>query len=468
MTGIKLNSCRLFFRKVKMRVPLKFGPETTTAVVCARAEVVVSGTGAKGASGWGETPLSIAWVWPSSLSYEYRLSRLMDFCLNLAKAWNSSTYTGHPMEIGRQFIEGELTSLWKQVNEGCGEAEKMPWLAALVCNSLFDLALHDAFGMFHGISTWETYTKDFMNYDLSWYYTDKYKDVFANTYPADYLIPTKKISRFLPVWHLVGAKDAVTQQELTGDEPCDGYPVLLTDWIEKDGLKCLKVKLTGTDSDWDYGRLVSVGNIALTSGVEWLSADLNCTVTDCAYVNDILDRLMWEHPKIFKMILYVEQPFPYEIEKYPLDVRSVSARKPLFMDESAHDWEFVAMGRNLGWSGVALKTCKTMTGALLSLCWAKKHGMTLMVQDLTNPMLAQIPHVELAAYAGTIMGVESNAMQFYPEASKAEARIHPGLYTRKDGVLDLSSLGKEGFGYRMADIEAARTEADLLDAWEEA
>ena len=106
-----------------------------------------------------------------------------------------------------------------------------------------------------------------------------------------------------------------------------------------------------------------------------------------------------------------------------MNVRSVSARKPLFMDESAHDWRQVRLGLELGWTGVALKTCKTQTGALLSLCWAKAHGMTLMVQDLTNPMLAS--HVLLAAHAGTIMGVETNAMQFYPEASAREARLHP-------------------------------------------
>ena len=34
------------------------------------------------------------------------------------------------------------------------------------------------------------------------------------------------------------------------------------------------------------------------------------------------------------MILYVEQPFPYDLETYRIDVHSVSARKPLFMDES--------------------------------------------------------------------------------------------------------------------------------------
>jgi hypothetical protein len=136
----------------------------------------------------------------------------------------------------------------------------------------------------------------------------------------------------------------------------------------------------------------------------------------------------------------------------PIDVHSISAHKPLFMDESAHDWRFVRFGRQLGWTGAALKTCKTQTGALLSLCWAKAHGMTLMVQDLTNPMLAQIPHVQLAARVGTIMGVETNAMQFYPAASAAEAAVHPGLYRRRNGEIDLSTLRGPGFGYRVNEI----------------
>lgn len=65
--------------------------------------------------------------------------------------------------------------------------------------------------------------------------------------------------------------------------------------------------------------------------------------------------------------------------------------------------------------------------ALLSLCWARAHGMTLMVQDLTNPMLALIPHAALAAHAGTVCGLECNAAQFYPAASVPEAAVHPGL-----------------------------------------
>jgi hypothetical protein len=167
----------------------------------------------------------------------------------------------------------------------------------------------------------------------------------------------------------------------------------------------------------------------------------------------VLDRLQHEHPDVYQKLLYVEQPFPYDLDAHPIVVQSVSDRKPLFLDESAHDWRYVRRGRELGWSGVALKTCKTQTGAILSLCWAKAHGMPLMVQDLTNPMLAQIPHVQLAAHAGTIMGVETNGMQFYPQASLPEAAVHPGLYRRENGIVDLSTLRGSGFGYRLSEIQ---------------
>ena len=216
---------------------------------------------------------------------------------------------------------------------------------------------------------------------------------FAGRFPEEFLARPRLET--IPAWHLIGGKDPIDPDELTGTEPDDGYPVLLRDWIRRDGLKCLKVKLRGDDFAWDYDRLVKVGQIAIDESVDWLTADFNCTVHEPAYVNAILDRLVQEHPRTYGMLLYVEQPFPYDLEAHRIDVHSVSARKPLFMDESAHDWRFVRLGRELGWSGVALKTCKTQTGALLSLCWAKAHGMTLMVQDLSNPMLAQIPHVLL-------------------------------------------------------------------------
>ena len=45
------------------------------------------------------------------------------------------------------------------------ERESMPWLAALVCCSVFDVALHDAFGNLLQRPVYETYGPEFMAHD---------------------------------------------------------------------------------------------------------------------------------------------------------------------------------------------------------------------------------------------------------------------------------------------------------------
>jgi len=489
-TDCRVTGATLWFLPVGTRVPLKFGTEALTSVTCARVRVRIVGRDGRCAEGWGETPLSVQWVWPSQSPYGPRHEALKLFCELLTKAWANFADWGHPLELGHDFTELLLPRLLedfvaslldsgssrpKEAHAEMGNAEcgmrnsdqslltsaatgSMPWLAALVCCSAFDLALHDAFGNLHGRPTYTTYGSDFLNRDLAAFLQPAADAAvsFAGKFPADFLRP-QRLDR-LRAWHLVGGLDPLDDSELRGDEPTDGYPVLLADWIRRDGLKCLKIKLRGNDAGWDYARLVKVGQIAVAHDVEWLTADFNCTVHEPAYVCKILDRLHAEHPRLHGMLLYVEQPFPYELTEHPIAVHSVSARKPLFLDESAHDWKLVRRGRELGWTGVALKTCKTQSGALLSACWAQAHGLTLMVQDLTNPMLAQIPHCLLAAHVPTIMGVETNSMQFYPAASAPEAKVHPGLYQRRDGCVELGSIQGTGFGYRLGEIDRVHPE----------
>ncbi|MDB0068293.1 mandelate racemase/muconate lactonizing enzyme family protein [Akkermansiaceae bacterium] len=440
---MKITGIDLSFVPVVTRVPLKFGNQTLTEVSCARVAIHAVDTDGSTATGWAETPLSVAWVWPSELGYLEREERLKNFCDVLRADLVAHAIEGHPMVIGHDYIETSLHPRLDEENEGLEKEAHMPHLAALVCLSAFDLAIYDTFGKLHNVGAFECLNKEWLgDRDLSSFLESD--DRFKGRYPSDYFVEPEMIQ---PVWHLVGGLDPIDESQLTGDEPDDGYPVLLRDWIQRDGLNCLKIKLRGNDLEWDYERLLAIGKISLEENVENLTTDFNCMVTDPAYVNEILDRLKEAEPEIYDRIVYVEQPFPYDLEANQIDVHSVSERKPLFMDESAHDWRFVRLGKELGWTSVALKTCKTLTGAILSLCWAKENDMTLMVQDLTNPRLAQVPHVLLAAYAGTICGVESNAMQFYPEASSEFLKIHPGLYRRSGGVLDLSTLSGPGFGY---------------------
>lgn len=466
-TDIRVSEVSLYYLPIQTRVPLKFGTETVTSVTCARARVVVVDGRGQPAVGWGETPLSVQWVWPSPLPYEQRHQALKELTQKIGEAWAGFAASGHALQIGHRFLEEVLPGLLTRYNrEHRSGLEPVPQLAALVCASVVDQAVHDAYGHAVGLPVYDTYRPPFLTQDLSHFLTPATGSAvsFQGRFPHDFFsaAPAQK----LRAWHLVGGLDALEEHDLTGSEPRDGHPLLLRDWIVRDGLRCLKVKLRGNDSAWDYQRLVRVGEIALQNGVDWLTADFNCTVLNPDYVNQILDQLREEHPRLYGMMLYVEQPFPYDLEAYPIDTHSIASRKPLFLDESAHDWRLVRRGRELGWNGVALKTCKTQTGAILSGCWAKAHGMSLMVQDLTNPMLAQIPHVLLASRLGTLMGVETNSMQYYPEASEVEARVHPGLYRRREGLIDLSTLRGSGFGSRVDEI--ARVLPEPVGTWRSA
>lgn len=454
LTDIQIRAASWYAVPIQLRVPLKFGAETVTSVVCARVCIEVERSDGTLAKGWGETPLSVQWVWPSPVPYEERFDALVGFCNRLTLAYANFSTKGHAFEIGHAFLQEVLPTLLHEANAALRPGVEIPHLAALVCASPFDLALHDAYGIANGVPTYSTYCKPWMHNDLS-HYLQPAEDApgvqFHGLYPADFFRPTPETH--LLAWHLVGGLDPLEAQDPGAGEVKDGYPTTLCEWIERDGLQALKVKLRGNDAAWDFERLKRVGAIGLARGVHLFTADFNCTVTDPAYVTSILDQLRAEEPALWEKLAYVEQPFPYDLEAYPIPVHAVSERVPLFLDESAHDWTLVRLGRKLGWNGVALKTCKTQTGALLSLCWARAHGMQLMVQDLTNPMLAQIPHALLAAHAPTLAGVETNAMQFYPDASAPEAVVHPGLYRRNEGCIDLTTIKGAGFGYRLEEIQ---------------
>ena len=140
------------------------------------------------------------------------------------------------------------------------DAEPVPWLAALVCASAFDLAVHDAYGVLHGVPTYETYNARIHERGpgrLS-RARRRVRCFLRGRYPEDFLVYPRPET--IPAWHLVGGKDPIDAVGADRRGTHDGYPVLLRDWIRRDGLKCLKVKLRGDDAAWDYDRLVRVGN----------------------------------------------------------------------------------------------------------------------------------------------------------------------------------------------------------------
>ena len=169
-SDVSIQSTGLYFLEVKTRVPYKFGQQVLEEITCARARVTVRTMDGKSVDGWGETPLSVGWVWPTTaLGYSHREDRLKAFCCRLAGAFGEFDTSGHPLEIGHAFQEKRLRAMLAEEAEEYPDEEAMPYLAGLVCLSAFDLALYDAFGCANPISVFDGISSEYMNADLSAY-----------------------------------------------------------------------------------------------------------------------------------------------------------------------------------------------------------------------------------------------------------------------------------------------------------
>ena len=96
---------------ITFRVPLKFGHQVMREVWCARACIRLRGNDGRIAEGWGETPYSIGWAWPSDLPYAEREKAMNDFAASLATDLKGFETTGHAIEIGEAYQKQRLTTL---------------------------------------------------------------------------------------------------------------------------------------------------------------------------------------------------------------------------------------------------------------------------------------------------------------------------------------------------------------------
>jgi L-alanine-DL-glutamate epimerase-like enolase superfamily enzyme len=188
-------------------------------------------------------------------------------------------------------------------------------------------------------------------------------------------------------------------------------------------------------------------------GELFFSADTNEQCENPQYVEELLSTLRERAPQAFQELLYVEQPTERDLQLHRFDMRKAAALKPVILDESLVSLDDFALAMELGWSGIALKTCKCHSQALLFAALAGARGIPYTVQDLTNVGLALLHSVGLAARLHPMMGVEANSRQFFPAASAPEAKVHPGIAVRHDGMLSTESLTGFGLGFQIEKIK---------------
>jgi len=453
-SDVKVKEIEVFFEPVKARIPLKFGGVVMDSAILCKTRVLVETRDGKRGEGWGAMFLADFWAWPTpKVPHETREAIMRRIAQGYADMLASYPEYAHPIDIFWD-LEPELKALGAQASEAEGAAETMPFLGSLVCASPSDAALHDAFGVANDIDTYRGYGPEFMG-DLSRYLGEEFK----GRYIADFIRP-----EYLPeiaVFHLVGGLDKLTRAELDETDPDDGMPSCLEDYIARDGVFCLKVKLRGNDLDWDVERMIAVHDVAgpalarLGIGELFLTADTNEMCDSPDYIIEMLNRVRERRPSAFERTLYIEQPTGRDLAGLGHDMRALARIKPVLVDESLTDLESFALAIQQGWSGIALKACKTQSAALVMAAKARAMRVPYAVQDLTNPGLALFHSVGLAARLYTIKGVEANSRQFFPAATTlAEKTVHAGIFHVRRGYANTWSLQGPGLGFQMKRIMA--------------
>jgi L-alanine-DL-glutamate epimerase-like enolase superfamily enzyme len=403
------------FQEQPFVVPLIISSGAIHSITEATATVTVEVAGRR-STGRGSIYLSDLWAWPDpARSHANRDAVLRDLCRSFAADLKAvcGGRPAHPLELGLR------------LHDAACDTDTPPVLARAMAASPFDAAIHDAAGRAVGRSA-------FAFYDAAAALpsADAHFDVPAWQAIRDTIVPPK---RQLRAWYLVGKNDG---------------PDELRPWVRERGYRCLKIKILGRDSAEDAARTADVYRMARDLGAETvtLSVDTNEANPDAASVMAYLVELERRDAAAFAALAYCEQPTGRDITVHAFDWHAVAARRPVLLDEGLTSLDVMPVALEQGWSGFALKTCKGHSFALVAAAWARRHGMPVSLQDLTNPGLAMIHAAWFAAHVPTINDVELNSQQFTPQANAAWIDRLPGLFDPRDGVHRLPDAIPPGLG----------------------
>jgi len=440
--GVRIKDVSFEYEDFRYRTPIKFGGVALDRVTLLNVNMTVERANGTVSRGFGSMPLGNVWAWPSKvMSYEQTLAAMKKLAEYILLWGQQSIPPGHPIILGHE-LEGSILDHLGDYGFAIDVPERIPPLAALVVVSPFDAALHDAYGKAIGVNCYHTYGPPFFDDDLGDYLGAEFKGEKLVNYIRREPQPT------MPLYHLVGALDPLTPAEVK--EPVgDGLPEHLGEWITRDGLTHLKIKLNGDDAGWDLNRVLSVDRIAAATAERTFrySLDFNERCQNVEYLLDVLNRLKEQSPAAFARIQYVEQPTARDLKANPSNrMHRAAELVPVVIDESLLDLETLLLAREQGYTGVAFKACKGQTQSLLLAAAAQKFGLFRCVQDLTCPGASLIHSAGLAAHIPGVAAIEANSRQYCPAANEQWEKRFPGVFTIRNGQMNSALLNGPGLG----------------------
>ncbi len=443
-TNVRIKEISIDHEDFPYRTAYHFGGRSGDRVTLLNVHCTVETLSGRSAKGFGSMPLGNLWSFPSkTLSYDSTLEAMKRLSQRIQKITAAYGDAGHPIDLNVA-LEPEYLKAADEVTRELHLDQPIPKLCTLVTASPFDAAVHDAFGKVHGLNCYLTYGADFMDHDLSHYLGPEFKGRF----PSDYLMKAPK--PWLWCNHSVGAADAIEPSEIK-HKLNDNLPQALSDWMAADLLTHLKIKLDGNNLQNDVRRVLHIDLVAAETasglGIRQLhySLDFNEQCPDVNYLLDFIHQVQKGSPATFERITFIEQPTSRDLAATPEQLLFRAAKfKPVVMDESLTGFDALKRGREIGYTGVALKACKGQSQSMLMNAAAQHFKMYLTVQDLTCPGASLIQSAGIAAHVAQIDTIESNSREYVPAANEAWKANFPGLFKVNDGKLQTGNLSGPG------------------------
>lgn len=431
-TEITVESVRASFEDFLYRAPYVFGGKSVDRVTMLNVEAAVRTKSGKRATGFASMSMGNVWAYPGK-PYDVTLGEMRDLAKRIESITNAHREPGHPIDINVALEPDYIRA-----------AGAMPKLAVLVTASPFDAAIHDAYGKLLGRSSFATLGPDCMRHDLAHYLGKEFRGEYLDRYVAR--TPRKSVA----IYHSVGAGDAIEAEDVQR-RLRDGLPEALPEWIRRDRLTHIKIKLQGNNLQWDIDRVARIeAATARTQGELGRSGwhyclDFNENCPNVGYFLDFLKGIRAKSPAAFDRVQYVEQPTKRDLKSDRANVMHEAAKlRPVVIDESLTDLETLLLAREMGYTGLALKACKGQTQALLMAAAGRKFGMFLTVQDLTCPAAAFVHSAALGAHIEGVAGIEANAREYVPIANAKWEPLYPELFRVRDGAIGTAALHGPG------------------------
>lgn len=383
-----------------------------------------------------------------------KLKRLLDLVESARRTYAAASRFDSPFELA-------LANSDKVYQ--IGRAADHEDLSCGFAAALFERALIDAVCRIQNLSLFEAVRRNRLGFEAHTVFPE------LKSFRLEHFLPERPLTRF-NIRHTVGLADPLTKTDLAaGKRLNDGEPETLQEYVARDGLRYLKVKISG-DSETDLVRLGRIWDVVAHTDQPVITLDGNESYENIDAFARFVEAFEQTHLGLFQHTAFIEQPLTRALTHDPATsatIEAISKKKPLIIDEADGAVTSFRDAFEIGYSGTSHKNCKGVFKSLLNFSLTRfemQQGRTTFQtgEDLSNMPLVPL-HQDFAALG--VLGIDhcernghhySFGLQHLTDSERdLTERHHPDLYTKRHGGLflnirngqvDCRSLQTAGFG----------------------